>query len=115
MCDWEGLAGENMLTYTSLPHQCSGVRLHKCIQGGFNLLSWQHRGRLFECTASVMAKYAMGVDEYMHVYILYMHTKGYTVVFQCEATVRASVHRSYVCVICRKRLMCNEALVFTVR
>ena len=43
-----------------------------------------------------------GVDEYMHVYILYMHTKGYTVVFQCEATVKTSVHKSYVCVIFRR-------------
>lgn len=37
-------------------------------------MAWQHRGRLFECTASVMVKCAMGVDEYLHVYILYMHT-----------------------------------------
>ena len=58
VCDWEGLAGEDMMAYTPLPHQCSGDRLQKCIQGGFNLLAWQHRGRLFECTASVMTKYA---------------------------------------------------------
>ena len=89
VCDWEGLAGENMLTYTSLPHQCSGVRLHKCIQGGFNLLSWQHRGRLFECTASVMAKYAMGVDEYMHVYILYMH------MYFCVAGMHVSIAHTW--------------------
>ena len=56
-----------------------------------------------------------GVDEYMHVYILYMHTKGYTVVLQCGATVRANVHRCYVCVIFKKSLMCNKAVVFTVR